>query len=326
MAIADVVLPAIAIVLCREQSRLERSTPSTGGDRGSGWTPHGREGVTLKHRITLLVVALAALTMLGLTATSAEATVVKPRPVVYNSIPKNLPGNVPSQAFQATQTSEFGDAVSFGPGTTDHLKQVTVVMSSWACQSGHWSDGTCVTTPGATFAVPITLKLYTPAPGDPTTPGAVFASSTKVFHIQYRPSADPVSCPTNPTGWKAPDGHCYNGKARRISFYFKDGLALPSQLIYGVSFDTSGFGLHPHGYNQPCNSTVQGCAYDSLNMAAAASAPNLGTDLFLDRTFLDSDTAGQYCDGGAGGTGTFRLDDGCGTGSNPLVRFKVFLS
>jgi hypothetical protein len=39
--------------------------------------------------------------------------------------------------------------------------------------------------------------------------------------------------------------------------------------------------------------------------------------------FLNSATPAVYCDGGTGGTGTFRLDDGCWTGYNPLVRFTV---
>src|SRR4051794_20636349 len=99
--------------------------------------------------IALAVGMTGVLSMGMLTSTASAAGA---HPIVYNSIPVNLPGNVPSQPFQAQQTSEYGDAVSFAAGPTDQLKQVTVVMSSWACQSGTWNGGDCVTTPGAKFA------------------------------------------------------------------------------------------------------------------------------------------------------------------------------
>jgi hypothetical protein len=256
--------------------------------------------------------------MVGFTAVSASAAV--PKPIVYNSIPKNLAGNYPSHGFQAQQTSEFGDEVQFAPGTTNQLKQVTLVMSSWACQQGTWNSG-CVTTPGARFAVPITLTVYNVGAGD--TPGTVIATSTKTFKIPYRPSADPTNCPSAPEKYRATDGVCYNGKALRISFAF-GGQTLPTDVIWGVTYNTSGYGYSPKGYTNPCNSTVQGCPYDSLNVAAGASAPTTGTDQHLAGTFLNSATPAVYCDGGAAGPNTFRLDDGCWAGFNPLIRFKVF--
>jgi hypothetical protein len=264
-----------------------------------------------------LIVALAAMSMMGFTALSASAAGAKP--IVYNSIPKNLAGNYPSQPFQAQQTSDFGDEVLFAAGPTNHLKQVTLVMSSWACQSGTWNDGNCTTAPGAKFKVPITLTVYDITADD--TPGSVIASSTKTFKMPYRPSADPTCA--SPEKFKATDGTCYNGLAHKISFAF-GGQALPTDVIWGVTYNTSGYGHSPLGYSNPCNSTVQGCPYDSLNVAAGATAPTVGTDQHLDGVFLNSATPGVYCDGGAGGTNTFRLDDGCWTGSNPLIQFKVF--
>ena len=263
-----------------------------------------------------LIVGLAAMSMMGFTAVSASAA--GPKPVVYNSIPKNLAGNYPSHAFQAQQTSEFGDKVQFAPGTTNQLKQVTLVMSSWACQQGTWNSG-CVTTPGARFAVPITLKVYNVGGGD--VPGTLIAASTKTFKIPFRPSADPTCAA--PEKYKATDGICYNGKAVRISFAF-GGQALPTDVIWGVSYNTSGYGYSPKGYSNPCNSTVQGCPYDSLNVGAGSTAPTVGTDQYPSGVFLNSATPGAYCDGGTGGTNTFRLDNGCWTGFNPMIRFKVF--
>jgi hypothetical protein len=273
-------------------------------------------------RRTAIVLALACTSALFFGAGTASAAAA-PKPIVYNSIPTNLAGNYPSHAFQAQQTSQFGDAVRLATGPTNKLKQVTLVMSSWACQSGTWNGGDCATTPGARFTVPITLTVYSTNPGNPTIPGAVIASSTKNFNIPFRPSADPVNCPATPGKWKGTDGTCYNGKTAKIAFAF-GGQTLPSDVIWGVKYNTSGYGQSPKGYGNPCNSTTQGCPYDSLNVAVAASAPSRGTDLYLDGAFLHSTTPSAYCDGGTGGTNSFRLDDGCWTGFNPLVKFKVF--
>jgi hypothetical protein len=271
----------------------------------------------MRKRIIALVVGLATMSMVGFTAVSASAAGAKP--IVYSSIPKNLAGNYPSQPFQAQQTSDFGDEVQFATGPTNSLKQVTLVMSSWACQQGTWDAGTCATTPGAKFKIPITLTVYNIAGGN--TPGTIVATSTKTFKIPYRPSADNTNC----TGGRylAADSVCYNGKAVKISWAF-GGQTLPNQVIWGVTYNTSGYGHSPKGYSNPCNSTVQGCPYDSLNVAAGATAPTVGTDLYLNGVFLNSATPAVYCDGGFGGTNTFRLDDGCWAGFQPLIQFKVF--
>jgi len=269
-----------------------------------------------------LAIGMTVVLSMGLLTSTASAAGT--HPIVYNSVPTNLPGNVSSQPFQAQQTSEYGDAVSFDAGPTDQLKQVTIVMSSWACQSGTWDAGNCVTTPGAKFAIPITFTLYELNPGSPPTQGSIITRVTKTFKIPYRPSADSVNCPATPEKYKAADGTCYNGFARKISFGF-GGVTLPSEAIYSITYNTSGYGYSPKGYANPCNSTVQGCPYDSLNVSAAASAPSRGTDQYLNGVFLNSATPGVYCDGGTGGTNTFRLDDGCWTGFNPMVSFKVRL-
>ena len=86
---------------------------------------------------------------------------------VYDSIPKDLPGNVVSQPFEANSgygLKEFGDGLVASIGYGGFFDKVTVVMSSWGCKSGHWTGtgGLCVTTPtNANFDVPITLNIYT---------------------------------------------------------------------------------------------------------------------------------------------------------------------
>src|SRR3954465_7092976 len=81
--------------------------------------------------------------------------------IIYNNIPAPQPGNVASQAFEATQTSEFSAGVIFSAGSPRLLSNVKVLMSSWGCLTGSWvPGGNCVTPPGSTFAHPITLNIY----------------------------------------------------------------------------------------------------------------------------------------------------------------------
>jgi uncharacterized membrane protein len=96
-----------------------------------------KEG-SMKHTL-LLVLLLTATLALSQTQT------------VYNSIPKPLPANVASEGPEAYAFSELGDGLAL-TANTGTLGQVTVIMSSWACQSGNWYSGNCVTTPGATFS------------------------------------------------------------------------------------------------------------------------------------------------------------------------------
>jgi hypothetical protein len=269
----------------------------------------------MKRSIIMATAIAAALVM----ATPAFGAVSK-KGTVYNSIPASLPGNVSSVGFEATQASEFGDGISFAASTKKHLKTVSVVMSSWACQTGN--NATCVTTPGATFTHPITLNLYATNVGN--NPGALIASVTKPFAIKYRPTSDTgVNCGGDNTAWySAADSACYHGIAQTITFNFASlHLILPNSIVYGIAYNTSDYGTTPYG-STPC-SIAGNCAYDSLNVSAAAGIPSKGTDRYLSGAFYDSAApGGQYCDTGTAGSGFFRLDNGCWAGFNPLVRFK----
>ena len=128
-------------------------------------------------------VAFAALLAVGgLTATSASANAE----VVYDNVPSPLEGNYISQAFQATQTSEFGGQIRLA-STERQDPSITVTMSSWGCQ--RITAGVCDTDPGATFTHPITVNLYSVLPSGQ--PGGQIASVTETKTIPYRPSTDP---------------------------------------------------------------------------------------------------------------------------------------
>lgn len=266
------------------------------------------------------VAAAFAFILIGLLPCQAPAAEAV---VLYDAIADVLPGNVPSLGYEATSTSEFGDAVHLAyPGRK--LGTVSVVMSSWGCEDGSWTSG-CVTTPGATFDHPLTLNLYALSGGGV---GALLASQTVTFTIPYRPSADPVNCPGAPTKWyNAADATCNNGLAVIVEWDFSDdAITLPQNVVWTVAYDTTHYGVSPIGTGAACYSSSGGCGYDSLNVGALAfpGAPFAGSDLDPDGAVLDSSWAGAYCDGGAGGVGTLRIDTaaGCWAGYTPLARIE----
>jgi hypothetical protein len=268
----------------------------------------------------LAVLAVGAMSAVAPAAAGATGT------VIYDNIPSAFPPNTVSQAFEATQLGEFGGQVEFASAGLSKTK-VTVAMSSWACQRGNWYEATCETDKGARFEWPVTLNIY--SVGALNAVGTKVASLTRTFKMPYRPS-DSVRC----TGgaWFA-KGQCYHGKLFKINFALT-GVALPSRAIISVAFNTSGYGTEPQG-SKPCNATTAGCPYDSLNVgltepANEASpepvAPSVGADPAPESAYQNSTTAGNYCDKGLQGTGTFRLDSGappCWTGYQPLLEVST---
>ncbi len=245
-------------------------------------------------------------------------------PVVYSSMPSPVPPNVPSIGYQATQTAEWGDEVGLASHATP-LASARALMSSWGCESGSWNIGNCATTPGATFSVPITFNVYSVDPGPAV--GALLVSRTQTFNIPYRPSAS-VACAGGDAGKWYSGGTCYNGIAVPITFDFTSGpqVVLPAHVIWTVTYNTTNYGPHPIGPSA-CSATAAGCGYDALNLGTNDSN-SIGTDTDPDGTFWNTSTASNYCDGGAGGTGTLREDTGpgCWAGYVPTGELQLAAS
>jgi hypothetical protein len=236
---------------------------------------------------------------------------------IYNSLAPPQ-GNLPSLGFEATATSEFGNEVTLTRAA--RVSSFQVSMDSWGCQTGGWTTDDCVTTPGATFAMPITLSLYDAPATDPATqpdtsgsgvPGALIDSITQTFNIPYRPSANNTKC----TGAEAGDWfdktnrECFPGEMDNINF---TGLhiAVPQNVVYGISYNTSDYGATPYGDSTACHATEGGCPYDSLNVGVSLDPDNIqkGSDTYPGTVWISTTYAGFYCDGGNAGTGTFRID------------------
>lgn len=239
--------------------------------------------------------------------------------VVYNNIKNPVPGNVVSLGYEATSTSEFGGQVEFA-GLDRENPKVTVLMSSWGCESGSWYNANCVTTPGATFTHPITLNIYNVGAGDSV--GSPLATKTTTFTMPYRPSTDTTHC----SGGRWFDGAtCFNGKAFEIEFEFP-GVTLPNKAIITVAYNTTHYGENPIGQSATCFGTTQGCPYDSLNVGAETSL-TVGTPMPSDKdAYLDSTWSGAYCDNGGAGSGTLRLDAGCWEGYLPSFKVEADFS
>jgi hypothetical protein len=200
---------------------------------------------------------------------------------------------------------------------------VTVTLSSWACQSGHWYSNDCVTSPGATFALPITFKVYNPGAND--TAGSVLGTRTQTFQVPYRPSADSVHCNGSDAGkWFAGEKGCFNGLAHNITFDFSgQHIQLPNTVVYGVSYNSTHYGPNPVGESAACFASSAGCFYDSLNIGLAPKV-TVGSKPHPDTIYQNSANGAEYCDGGAAGVGTMRLDspgNACWTGYVPAARF-----
>jgi hypothetical protein len=184
----------------------------------------------------LAAATLATGAILSAGAGAAGAT------TVYNNIPNPLRGNMASEAFEATQTSEFGGQVELA-GVARKSPTVTVTLSSWACQNLQ-GGAACHTTPGSTFEWPITLNLY--AVGAENAPAEKLATLTQTFAIPFRPSAS-KKCTPNAEGAVGWGPNCFHGKTHNIKSHLP-GVSLPTKVIISVAYNTSDYGYAPtHG-------------------------------------------------------------------------------
>jgi hypothetical protein len=63
-------------------------------------------------------------------------------------------------------------------------------------------------------------------------------------------------------------------------------VALPDNVVFGITYNTSGHGASPFGYTNPCNATPAGCAYDSLNIALSTEPTDVSAGIDTTPGFL----------------------------------------
>ena len=231
-----------------------------------------------------VTVCCAALTLGVSSAGAAE--------VIYSNISSPLAGNVPSLGFEATSTSEFGGQVQFA-GSARRGVGLAVGMSSWSCGSGSWQSG-CVTTGGAKYTWPITLKVYEVGPAN--TVGSLVYESTQTFTIPDRPSENKRKCTgENAGGWyDGVEGKCYAGKLFKIHFQLGNAQ-LPSRAIVSVAYNTTDWGYAPTHVAGP---------EESLNVGVTGT-PTVGSDPLPADAYAYSNDPEMYS--GLGTLDTFSL-------------------
>jgi hypothetical protein len=235
---------------------------------------------------TTTAVVLSILILLAAAAVPLQATTI-----FFNNLPTPVPPNSPSIGFQATQAEEFGDFVQLAGGP-QVLSSGIVLMSDWAKNSDYPSMG------AGGWNYPLTLTLYNVDSSSGTAePGTVITSVTQSMLIPWRPADDPTNCPGG--GYLGSDAKCHSGFNFEAIFNLPN-VSTPGQFIWGISFNTQTYGPNPTGVAGP---------YISLNVSVTPTiSPSVGSRPVSDSAYFDSITAGQYCDNGAGGTGTFRQD------------------
>ena len=250
----------------------------------------------IPERAAKLVAAIfAATALLAISAGTAGAE------VIYNNIPSPLPGNFASVGFDATSTTQFGGEIEV-VGTARKNPSVTVVMSSWACQSGSW-EANCSSPTSKTFKEPVTLRVY--EVGELGTP---IATKTKSFKMPYRPSADPTDCSGELAGtwYDEATKECFNGKAFPITFKLKLGR-VPKKAIVTVSYPTTSLP------SKSLNVSVSEPSEHTLSLGADPT-----TELFV-----DSSNSEMYCEG-ATDVGTFGGSQGtCWDGYQPVIALNA---
>ncbi len=234
--------------------------------------------------------AVLGLLSVGIASPADASVVAGPTAVVFDASVTPLPGNIPSQGYQATQTAELGDAVELS-GTNRVLQTATVTMSDWALASTYGSSS-------PTWTHPITFNVYN-VDSTGTVLGELIGTVTQTFEIPWRPEAD-STCPGG-TAWRFDADTCFNGLAFNITFDLSSIPRVPDKIVYGIAYNTNTWGAEPIGAPGP---------YESLNVGLNSNDTVTAGDIVPDSVFWNTMTAGNYADGGVGGTGTFRQDTG----------------
>jgi hypothetical protein len=284
----------------------------------------------MKLRHLFFVSALVLVGTLLVTAAAAQKTKTT---VAYNTIPKTLPGNVPSVGPEAYAFIELGDGLGTFAPYTSTIGQVTVVLSSWACQSGTWQAG-CDSGNTAKFSQDITFNLYAVS-GDSTTSGpyvvqAQLESITKTFSIPYRPSATPSKCSDASQWYSKQDKTCYNGIAVPVMIDFSSmAIAMPANGLVAVTvaYNTSNYGPNPLGTSTACYTANGGCPYDSLNISTynpPSGSTNPGFPLDVNGIFVSPTLNYAQCSGELPLVpGSVQVDTGCWGFLHPEISLTV---
>jgi hypothetical protein len=223
----------------------------------------------------------AAVALLAVTALAAIGAGTAGAELVYNNVPSPLPGNFVSIGLEATSSSEFGGEIELA-GKARSKPTLTVVMSSWACETGTVESGCTTAKPKKGFKVPVTVKVY--PVGELDEPPV--AEQTKNVKMLYRPSTNTEKCDTE-TWYDAASGHCYHGFAFPITIKLGKLKKMPRRSVVTVSYP------HSSGPARSLNISVSEPEEETLSLGAQP----------VEEWFVNSTWSGMYCTGTPGSLG-----------------------
>jgi hypothetical protein len=240
----------------------------------------------------------AAAALLAVSAFMAIGAATAGAEVVYNNVPSPLPGNFASIGLAATSSTEFGGEIELA-GTARSQPTITVVMSSWACQSGGWNTSNCMTPkPNRTFKVPVTIRVYNVGELEE----GPIAERTKTFKMKYRPSEDAVHC--TPGHWyDATTAECFHGLAFPIAITLTKLKKMPKRSVITVAY--------PHS-SGPAESLNVSTSEPPENTLSVGAQP-------VEEWFANSTSPEMYC---PGATDVGKLGPEQGVGCQESINYQ----
>jgi len=233
-------------------------------------------GVKPRRALSVAFALLAVTVMAAIGAGTAGAE------VVYNNVPSPLPGNFASIGLAATSSTEFGGEIELA-GKARSKPTVTVVMSSWACESGGVYEGNCVTAkPNKGFKVPVTVRVYNVGELEE----GPIAEKTKNAKMFYRPSSNTEKCDSE-RWYDAATATCYHGFAFPITIKLGKLKKMPRRSVITVSYP------HSTGPAQSLNVATSEPEENTLSLGAQP----------VGEWFVNSTWTGMYCTGTPGSLG-----------------------
>ena len=240
--------------------------------------PRGTRVSLVNRKATIVRILRTALTFglaLALSASAWGGT------IYYSSLPLPLPANIPGLNYEATGTSELGDAVFLADGYSGLQNfTVTVGLTSSATYANYGAGSySNVTTTSSGYTYPVTLTLYAPAEADPAL-GTVIASQTVNAFIPWLPADS--------------SDHRISSTVS-FNFAFTGSTSLPHEFIYGLSFNTKDYGADPtipEDFGANLNATGEAGPYDCLGFALS-SAVTMGEQVTPGTVFW-STSDGSY--------------------------------
>ncbi len=212
--------------------------------------------------------------------------------VIFDNTPATVTSALASYGAQAYSFNEWGGGVTFAPGGRK-LATATVILKSYTCQLGAWNGNPtlCSTpTPGSTYNTNVTFNVYDVNLDG--TVGGVIATKTQSVAVPFRPSADPIACPSNTSAFWDGTG-CRSGLSFPVTFVFT-GQTLPDTAAFGITYNTDQSGYSPIGGSTAPTDSLNIATYPGTIPAAPATQASVGTWLPNDTSTYVNPRAGGH--------------------------------